>query len=789
MASKGIALQALRQPIRGGWWLQLRHKNCRTSCFALAALPPGHAGVPCEEHLPPLAWRSSGRAPSATILETESYRWEIGFDGERPPEGPLPEIRDCGLFQQDSVDGSLPSGELKVVNYLGILPFTIRRGSDEQPMALSVVSKKLSDEKDFERMTSDVARECDQLLMDWNTPVTVPFSSDAEQKQKILLEQFMYLRSELGRGRLEQWMESVRRRPHTALIRRSAWRPAELVRSTDHLRNPALFGRDWRRMGGRPVPSVLREISSHETVDTAPNRFLRHALESFLAVCNEVLRMEKKRGGPAQQWAAALASRLTGILGTGLFREVGRPRRLALENQTLQKREGYRDILRTWIKLDQAARLDWDGRKDVFSATVRNVANLYEYWLFFGLYKLLKGIDGMRLVEFPHGFGAKPAFCKVDGRLTVNLQRGKESMLVFEQQQESGETLRVHFCYERVYAKGDVLTGGAYSRLFRPDFSLVMFPASFAVGRDRDAAENAAAQAGKIACLHFDAKYRVDKLEEFFGVAPDSAEAERELDAEEESKATNTYKRADLYKMHTYNDAIRRTVGSYVLYPGDAENDEKFRKYHELLPGLGAFAIPPGKPERFDNLQDFIARALQTQRDKFSQLARISYWTHDTVKEEPAEYHAGGAAVTDGRPPADTHVVLGYLRPDENPNDYRSKGVFYCHAVEWDTAGEPGKPTRLNFDPFRADLLGVFQKNVTAPWIGKVREVKMVTAADRAAELGRSANEMKAAYYFRFSFDNCSDEQPRDVASIVSPRPSKPVGCTLAQLGQCEPVI
>lgn len=788
MATKGVALEALRQPLTGGWWFQIRRKKCTGACSTVDALPANHAGVLSDDAPPPLLWRSCSRGPSATILETESYRWEIGHDAGRP-DGPCPELRDCDLFKRDSVDGVLPSGDLQVINYLGILPFTIRRGGDEEPMAFSVVSRKLSDEADFERMTKDIAKECDELLMEWNTPVTVPFTSNPELRQKILLEQFMYLRSELDRGRLEQWMESVRRRPHTALVRRSAWKPAELVRSSDHLRNPALFGRDWQHRNGRLKPSTLREVTAHETVDTPPNRFLRHALDSFLAVCDEVLRMEKMRGGPAQEWAAALGSRLNGVLGSGLFREIGRPRRLALENQTLQKREGYRDILRTWIKLDQAARLDWDGRKDVFSSTVRNVANLYEYWLFFKLYELIKKIDGMQLVDFPHGLRARPAFCKVNGRLTINLHRGKESMLVFEQKQSGGETLRLHFCYERVYSKGDVLSGGAYSRMFRPDFSMVIFPASFAVGRTRDEAEDEAAKAGKIACLHFDAKYRVDKLEEFFGVGTESSEAEKELDAEEESKATNTYKRADLYKMHTYNDAIRRTIGSYVLYPGDAENGEIFNKYHELLPGLGAFGVPPGKEDRLNELSKFLTSALQTQRDKFSQLARINYWTHDTVREKPSEYHAGGIAAAHGRPPADTQIVLGYLRPDENPADYRLKGVFYCHAVERDGAGTPGNPTPLNFDPFRAELIGLFQKNVTAPWLGKVREVKMATSAERAAEMGRPEAEMRAAYYFRFAFDDCYDEPSRDVASVVPLRPSKPVGCTLAQLGQCKTVV
>jgi hypothetical protein len=65
----------------------------------------------------------------------------------------------------------------------------------------------------------------------------------------------------------------------------------------------------------------------------------------------------------------------------------------------------------------------------------------------------------------------------------------------------------------------------------------------------------------------------------------------------------------------------------------------------------------------------------------------------------------------------------------------------------------------------------------------------MVTSAQRAAELGRPEAEMRAAYYFRFSFDDCYDEPPRDVASVVPLRPSKPVGCTLAQLGQCKTVV
>ena len=40
--------------------------------------------------------------------------------------------------------------------------------------------------------------------------------------------------------------------------------------------------------------------------------------------------------------------------------------------------------------------------------------------------------------------------------------------------------------------------------------------------------------------------------------------------------------------MHAYKDAIRRTGGAYILYPGESEEWRKIG-FHEVIPGLGAF--------------------------------------------------------------------------------------------------------------------------------------------------------------------------------------------------------
>ena len=45
--------------------------------------------------------------------------------------------------------------------------------------------------------------------------------------------------------------------------------------------------------------------------------------------------------------------------------------------------------------------------------------------------------------------------------------------------------------------------------------------------------------------------------------------------------------------MHAYRDAIRRSAGAYVIYPGDEERTP-FMEHHEVLPGLGAFPLRPG---------------------------------------------------------------------------------------------------------------------------------------------------------------------------------------------------
>ena len=79
-------------------------------------------------------------------------------------------------------------------------------------------------------------------------------------------------------------------------------------------------------------------------------------------------------------------------------------------------------------------------------------------------------------------------------------------------------------------------------------------------------------------------------------------------------RSRGNYKLQDLLKMHAYRDAIKRSHGAYVLYPGRGNSPVTFRGFfHEILPGLGAFAIAPdesGAAQGMEALEKFLDEVL-----------------------------------------------------------------------------------------------------------------------------------------------------------------------------------
>jgi hypothetical protein len=78
----------------------------------------------------------------------------------------------------------------------------------------------------------------------------------------------------------------------------------------------------------------------------------------------------------------------------------------------------------------------------------------------------------------------------------------------------------------------------------RPDYTLSIWPDGITPVK--------AEQEELIVHIHFDAKYKIENIIESLGDVSN-------LDEEKSEQSKGTYKRADLLKMHSYKDAIRRT--------------------------------------------------------------------------------------------------------------------------------------------------------------------------------------------------------------------------------------
>lgn len=386
-------------------------------------------------------------------------------------------------------------------------------------------------------------------------------------------------------------------------------------------------------------------------LDTPENRFVKFALgefRSFLAHAQTVF--EKNKGWEA---SAALARRLTACvedwLGRALFGEIGALRVIPLGSPVLQQKAGYREILHWWLRFRTAAEISWKGGEDVFRAGQRDIATLYEYWLFFELLDWFckKCRDGKRppVESLIEGLDEGAPNLRLKKRTTLESFEGAFAGL--------NRKINARFSYNRVFeVTGKYQHPGSWTRKLHPDYTLTFWPSHL---KDETEAE----KQELLVHVHLDAKYRVENIEALFG-------ADNDDDVDNETEGN--YKRQDLLKMHAYRDAIKRSQGAYVLYPGDAGKIQR-RGLHEILPGLGAFAIAPdgdGNAKGMPALEKFLDDVLNHLANRTTAQERASYHTAESylVEEDPVPYGNLQLQETDiygkdyrALPPAE-HMVL-----------------------------------------------------------------------------------------------------------------------------------
>jgi hypothetical protein len=335
-----------------------------------------------------------------------------------------------------------------------------------------------------------------------------------------------------------------------------------------------------------------------------------------------------------------LQEQLNASLSAALFKGVSAPNILPLGSPVLQRKGGYREILLAWLKFDLASELVWKGGEDVYGAGKRDMAALYEYWLFFQLLRLFR--DKFELTSPP----AKTLFEHTDSGLNLRL-RVDEPLGIEGRCLRHARRLHVRLHYNLTYERSESRhEPGSWTRRMRPDFTLSLWPEGFGL-------EEAESQELAVH-IHFDAKYRVENITELFG------DGDEDLSQEKAEQKRGNYKRVDLLKMHAYRDAIRRSEGAYILYPGGANGPTRFQGFHEILPGLGAFALKPGAAGEAIGLQHlsrFVDEVIAHVCNRATAREQNSYHRFHVYRADEA---SGGARIESPLPERD---AVGYERP------------------------------------------------------------------------------------------------------------------------------
>jgi predicted component of viral defense system (DUF524 family) len=560
--------------------------------------------------------------------------------------------------------------------FVGTLEIPICRKNETEPISkihLEVQSVKSGYRDDYRDMLELITEKCTDLLLQANSPVSQYFEIDYTKDSQTLYQKFAFIKSVIGTyefaeaihrivtGPVTKWTEKTEEKDVRHAKRFSNTNIKEILKGGRRARLPEYHF--MRSYGIDTMPERITTIRKTDSVDTPENRFIKHALENFLKFCLDINNKAKEFGHKKMEIESeVLINELESQLHHTVFKDISRPATLKLNSPVLQRKEGYREVLRVWLMFDLAAKLIWKGGDDIYSGGKKDIATLYEYWLFFKLLDLFQSIFDIEPQDISDLIQES-----TDG-LNLQIKQGKFTALrgVYD---SGNRKLNIRFNYNRSFSgRKKYPDSGSWTTTLRPDYTLSFWPNGIS--------DNEAEVQELIVHVHFDAKYKVANLNDLL-----EKNTEYELDQEKAENRKGIYKNADLLKMHAYKDAIRRTGGAYVLYPGD--QSVRREGFHEIIPGLGAFALKPSKTDSgIGELKAFILEIIEHFINRASQREKIAFRTFDIYKNPPdpadvfKEPLPESYNINRDLIPDDTYVLVGYYKSPEQYSWIRRNGLY-----------------------------------------------------------------------------------------------------------------
>lgn len=488
------------------------------------------------------------------------------------------------------------AGTLNFRSYVGKSFLDVKKDNQKSiPIPVEVRSKKIDYFNQYSAMIADLSQHALSLIFEVNSPLYQEFVIANEEKLTYY-EDFMFLEYLFRQDNLPAVFEYLSKNMHSQLINHDEIVPISLANNLNSSslnnivsRPNQLFKTDSQikmaeKLNGY-LPINIHQVKHEDSIDTPENQFFKYFLEMLQNLVEKLLSNSKK--GYIQDKLKFFREEIEYYLSAKFFNHISTMDYVPFNSQILQKKEGYRDIFQYFLMLEFSFRLSWDDLNNKFKGFEKKLSELYEYWCYFEILKVLNDLSIIK-IDFEDVFEVNRS------KWGINVIKGKRSSKKFKLNIR-GHDVDIELFYNLTFS--DKTDYKSYSLAFKPDYTLLI---TTTVNQH---------------FIHFDAKYRSElEIIDFYEKIGEKSgsEIEKEIekrDALEEKEYV--FKDADIYKMHTYKDSILLSSGSYVLYPGT--KSKYFKQEDLVIPSVGAFSLTPGNTDiEEDNLTKFIKSVIET---------------------------------------------------------------------------------------------------------------------------------------------------------------------------------
>ncbi|MBL0385917.1 restriction endonuclease-like protein [Tumebacillus sp. ITR2] len=615
----------------------------------------------------------------------------------------------------------LLTGILNFKNEVGYTDFEIReQGRPLLQVRLEVFPSKMDYKTDYENILHDVNEQVYNLAFDFLRRTYTMTGTMQPSQPQTFTEFFSILRGIFDH--LVRSVERIQNAPHHRLQQERREVVADKVKRAGRdnhrylQKRPHLLAHDPVHgilpIGGtRYQPTKLLETKRQINYDTAENRFVRFALCRIQAKLKDMRkrftgnqnRRRTRSDAVTSDWLSMIdrmQSHLDRLLRLDFLQGVGEMKQMSL-TLVLQMAPGYRDVYRDYLLLHKGLSL----QGDLFRLSLKDVAQLYEYWCFLKLHSLFKKhftLLSQDIVRIKHG----SLFVMLD-----NTSKAKSKFL----DPKTGEEFTLF--YNRAYHDGPTLGQ-------KPDNVLMIHKQSSRREKTKQTYQYV-----------FDAKYRINP-------------------AFEGTEYKNVYRTPgpevdDINTMHRYRDAIvhdthqdgtyeRQMFGAYVLFP--YHDEDQFREHHFYQSirkvNVGALPFLPGSTEL---VETFLQELIQDSPEKAFERSTQSKGTQSYFQDKLST----------------KNVLIGSLG-DEEQWDVNREHRFY-HM--------PLKNLKKKLDALsNLQWIGVYfskkfyKAEAGIHWIGRITEWNVVKRSDITERSFKPGNGEEL--YVRFEIEEWEQLQP-----------------------------